>query len=90
MPGCVGAPSGLLPVVIALEVLGGLAVIVGWQKRIAFFLLAGFCLLAAAMFYNNFGDQNEMIHFMKDIAMAGGFLFLTAHAAGNFSPDKRT
>jgi len=84
-----GVPSGLLPIVIVVEVFGGLAIIVGWQARIASFLLAGFCLLSAVIFHNNLGDQNEMIHFMKNIAMAGGFLFLTAHGAGNFSLDKR-
>jgi len=84
-----GVPGGLLPVVIVLEVLGGLAIIIGWQTRITSFLLAGFCLLSALLFHNNLGDQNEMIHFMKNIAMAGGFLFLTAHGAGNFSLDKR-
>ena len=85
-----GVPSGLLPIVIVLEVLGGLAVILGWQTRIASFLLAGFCLLSAVIFHNNLGDQNEMIHFMKNIAMAGGFLFLTANGAGNLSLDNRS
>ena len=85
-----GVPSGLLPIVIVLEVLGGLAVILGWQTRVASFLLAGFCLLSAVIFHNNLGDQNEMIHFMKNMAMAGGFLFLTAHGAGNLSLDNRS
>ena len=85
-----GVPSELLPMVIGLEVFGGLAVIVGWQTRTASFLLAGFCLLSAVLFHNNFADQNEMIHFMKNFALAGGFLFLTVHGAGRFSLDKRT
>lgn len=85
-----GVPSGLLPMVIGLEVFGGLTVIVGWQTRAVSFLLAGFCLLSAVIFHNNFADQNEMIHFMKNFAMAGGFLFLTAHGAGSFSLDNRT
>jgi len=84
-----GVPGGLLPMVIVLEVLGGLAIIIGWQTRIASFLLAGFCLLSALLFHNNLGDQNEMIQFMKNVAMAGGFLFLTAHGAGKFSLDNR-
>ena len=84
-----GVPGGLLPIVIVLEVLGGLAVIVGWQTRIVSFLLAGFCLLSAVIFHNNLGNQNEMIHLMKNIAIAGGFLFLTAHGAGKFSLDNR-
>ena len=84
-----GVPDGLLPVVIVLEVLGGLAIIIGWQTRIASFLLAGFCLLSALLFHNNLGDPNEMIQFMKNVALAGGFLFLTAHGAGKFSLDNR-
>ena len=84
-----GVPGGLLPVVIVLEVLGGLAIIIGWQTRIASFLLAGFCILSALLFHNNLGDQNEMIQFMKNVAMAGGFLFLTAHGAGKFSLENR-
>ena len=84
-----GVPGGLLPMVIVLEVLGGLAIIIGWQTRIASFLLAGFCILSALLFHNNLGDQNEMIQFMKNVAMAGGFLFLTAHGAGKFSLDNR-
>ena len=84
-----GVPDGLLPVVIVLEVLGGLAIIIGWQTRIASFLLAGFCLLSALLFHNNLGDQNEMIQFMKNVAIAGGLLFLTAHGAGKFSLDNR-
>ena len=85
-----GVPSELLPMVIALEVFGGLAIIAGWQARIASFFLAGFCLLSAVIFHNNIADQNEMTHFIKNVAMAGGFLVLTAHSAGNFSLDKRT
>lgn len=83
-----GVPGGLLPLVIALEVLGGLAIIIGWQTRVVAFLLAGFCLISALIFHANFADQNEMIHFMKNVAIAGGFLCLAARGAGNFSLDK--
>ena len=85
-----GVPGDLLPFVIALEVLGGLAIIIGWQTRVVSFLLAGFCVLSAVIFHNNFGDQNEMIRFMKNMAMAGGFLFLLVHGAGSISLDNRT
>lgn len=85
-----GVPGDLLPFVIALEVLGGLAIIIGWQTRVVSFLLAGFCVLSAVIFHNNFDDQNEMIHFMKNMAMAGGFLFLLVHGAGSISLDNRT
>ena len=53
----VGLPSALLPAVIATEVLGAIAIVAGWQTRITAFLLAGFTLLSALIFHNDFGDQ---------------------------------
>ena len=85
-----GVPGALLPLVIALEVLGGLAVIIGWQTRYAALLLSGFCLLSALVFHTNFADQNEMMHFMKNLALSGGFLFLVAHGGGTYALDNRT
>jgi putative oxidoreductase len=84
-----GVPSALLPLVIATEVLGSIAVIVGWKTRIAAFLLGGFSVLAGALFHNNFADQIQMIMFMKDVAIAGGFALLVAHGAGPLSIDAR-
>ena len=84
-----GVPSGLLPLVIATEVLGSLAVIVGWHTRIAAFLLAGFTVIAAAIFHNNFGDQIQMIMFLKDVSITGAFLMLVANGAGPLSLDHR-
>ena len=84
-----GVSSALLPLVIAIEVLGSLAVIVGWHARVAAFLLAGFTLLAASLFHNNFGDQIQMIMFLKDVAITGAFLMLVANGAGPLSLDHR-
>ena len=84
-----GVPGALLPLVIALEVLGGLAVIIGWKTRYAALLLSGFCLLSALVFHSNFAEQNEMMHFMKNLALSGGFLFLVAQGGGNYSLDNR-
>jgi putative oxidoreductase len=84
-----GVPGVLLPLVIAVEVLGGLAVILGWHTRIAAFLLAGFSLLSALLFHANFGDQMQMIMFMKNIAIAGGFLMIVSQGAGAYSLDNR-
>ena len=84
-----GVPSALLPAVIAVELLGSLAVIVGWKTRIAAALLAGFSLLAAFLFHNNFADQIQMIMFLKNVAIAGGFLLLVANGAGAMSLDRR-
>ena len=75
-----GVPGALLPLVISLEIIGGLAIILGWQSRIVAFALAGFCILSAILFHSNFTDQNDMILFMKNIAIAGGF-FLSLRTA---------
>jgi putative oxidoreductase len=84
-----GVPGALLPLVIALEVLGGLAIIVGWQTRWVALALAGFTVLSAIIFHANFSDQNEMGNFMKNVAIAGGFLFLFVNGAGSSSLDNR-
>jgi len=84
-----GVPGMLLPLVIAVEILGGLTVILGWHTRIAAFLLAGFTLLSGILFHGNFGDQMQLIMFMKNVAIAGGFLMIVAQGAGAFSLDNR-
>ena len=84
-----GVPAALLPIVIATEVLGSLAIIVGWHTRIAAFLLAGFTLIAGGIFHNNFGDQIQLIMFLKDVSIAGAFLMLVANGAGPLSVDRR-
>lgn len=84
-----GVPGALLPVVIATEILGAAAIIVGWQTRTVAIVLAGFTLLAAFLFHNNFADQVQTIMFMKNISIAGGFLLLAAHGAGAWSLDRR-
>lgn len=85
----VGVPGALLPLVIALEVVGGAAIILGWQTRIVAFLFAGFCLLSAIIFHADFSDQMQMGMFMKNVGLAGGFLILLVHGAGNYSLDNR-
>jgi len=85
----VGLPGALLPAVIALEVLGGIAIIIGWQTRIVSLLLAGFSALSATLFHNNFGDQTQMIMFLKNFSIAGAFLMLFAKGAGPLSLDQR-
>lgn len=84
-----GTPGSLLPFVILLEVLGGLAIIVGWQTRWVALALAVFSVLSAVIFHADFADQNEMGNFTKNIAIAGGFLFLFSHGAGAYSLDNR-
>jgi putative oxidoreductase len=84
-----GVPGMLLPLVIITELGGGILVVIGLWTRLAAFALAGFSILAAALFHANFADQMQQMIFMKDVAMAGGFLFLVAHGAGTLSLDAR-
>lgn len=82
-----GVPSSLLPIVIAVELLGGLAVLFGFATRWAALGLAVFALATGFLFHGAAGDQNQAIHLMKNIAIAGGFLVLAAQGAGRFSID---
>ena len=82
-----GVPGGLLPLVIALEVGGGLAILAGGFTRTFAAALAAFSLAAAALFHGNLGDGDQAIHFWKNVAMAGGFLMLVANGPGPLSLD---
>ncbi len=84
-----GVPGMLLPLVIFVEVVGAIAVIVGWKARLFSFLLAGFCILAALFFHMDFSNQTQTINFMKNLAIAGGFLMIFAHGAGDFSLGRK-
>lgn len=84
-----GVPGALLPLVIALEIVGGLAIVVGWRTRIAAFLLAGFCLLSALIFHLDFADQSQFLSFWKNVGLAGGFLFLVVNGPGGLALDNR-
>ena len=84
-----GVPGALLPLAIALEALGGLAIILGWQTKIVSVALAGFCVVSAVIFHNDFSNQSEMISFMKNVTIAGGFLLLVAHGPGAYALDNR-
>jgi putative oxidoreductase len=81
----VGVPGLLLPAVIALELLGGIAVLLGYQTKIASLLLGGFTFLAAIIFHSDFADQMQMILFMKNIAISGAFLLLFVHGPGQWA-----
>ncbi len=84
-----GIPGALLPAVIALEIGGGLMVILGFKAKWAAYALAGFSVIAAAIFHSNLADQMQMIMFMKNISIAGGLLILSTHDAGTLSLDQK-
>lgn len=84
-----GVSSTMLPLVIALEVVGGIAIVIGFKARLVALAMAGFSLLSALLFHTNFSDQTQTIMLMKNIAIAGGFLMIVAHGAGAYALDNR-
>jgi putative oxidoreductase len=86
-----GLPAPLLGYLIAIivEVGGGLLLVVGYHTRIVALIMAAFTLVAALVFHHDFTDQNQMIHFLKNIAVAGGLLQVAAFGAGSWSLDAR-
>jgi len=84
-----GVPGALLWPTIAFEIGAGVLVALGYRTRVIALLLAGFCLVTAAVFHHQFTDQIQMIMFLKNIAMAGGFLLLAAVGSGSASLDAK-
>ena len=82
-----GVPGFLLVPAIMLEIVAPLMIIVGYQVRISAALLSLFCLATAIIFLNDF--SNQIVAFSKNIALAGGFLFLTINGAKDISIDKK-
>ncbi len=82
-----GVPSMLMPPAVALEIAGGIAILLGCYARAAALLLAAFCIATAILFHAKLGDRNQLLHFEKDLAIAGGLLVLFAHGAGAWALD---
>ncbi|MGN8276429.1 DoxX family protein [Pseudomonas sp. SMV71] len=82
-------PQLALAVAIAVEILGGAALIAGYRTRATAAVLAVFSVFTALIFHSALADQNQFIHFFKNIAMAGGLLQIVAFGAGRFSLDAR-
>lgn len=82
--------TGLLYVgAIAVEVGAGLALLIGYQTRLASLLLAIFLIPTTLIFHTQFGDQNQLIHFLKNLAIMGGLLYVSVYGAGPMSVDAR-
>ena len=82
-----GVPEELLPLVIAVELGCGLLLLVGYHTRVAALLLAGFCIAAAVLFHAKLSDRNQLLHFEKDLAIAGGLLVLFAQEKTGWALD---
>ena len=84
----VGLPGVLAWPAIIFEIALGLALITGYQTRIAALAGAAFCIFTAVVFHNNLADQMQMIMFLKNFSIAGAFLMFYAHGAGKLALDK--
>jgi putative oxidoreductase len=82
-------PPLALALSVVVELGGGLLLVAGFQARIVATALALFSLATAVAFHSNFADQNQMIHFLKNVMMAGGLLQIVAFGAGALSIDNR-
>jgi putative oxidoreductase len=82
-------PPWALALSVVVELGGGLLLVAGFQARIVAAVLALFSLATAVSFHSNFADQNQMIHFLKNVMMAGGLLQIVAFGAGALSMDNR-
>jgi putative oxidoreductase len=83
-----GVPGQLLPLAVALELGGGLLLVAGLATRVVAFLLAGFCVVTAVLFHTAFDEPGQLLHFEKDLAIAGGFLVLCCRGGGAWSVDR--
>jgi putative oxidoreductase len=82
-------PPLAFAVAVAVELGGGLLLIAGFRVRPIAIALALFSLATAVSFHSNFADQNQMIHFLKNVMMAGGLLQIAAFGAGEIRIDNR-
>jgi putative oxidoreductase len=82
-------PPLAFAVAVLTELGGGLLLLSGYRARAVSLAMAVFCVVTALFFHHNLADQNQMIHFLKNVMMAGGLLQITYFGAGAFSLDAR-
>ena len=85
-----GVPGILIIPAIIIEILGPILIIVGYQTKITAAFLSLFCLATAIIFHNDFSNQMQLTSFLKNIALAGGFLFLVINGSRKFSLDNKS
>ena len=85
----VGLPGQLVWLVVLCQFVGGILIVVGLWTRLSALAFAAFCVATALLFHGNLASTNEMIQAGKDLAIAGGFLFLAAAGPGAWSVEGR-
>ena len=83
-----GVPGFLIFPAIVIEIILPILVIVGFQARIASGILALFCLATAFLFHFDFSDQSQFVSFLKNVGLAGGFLFIVVNGTKDWAVDK--
>ena len=83
-----GVPGFLIFPAIVIEIILPVLVIVGYRARLASGILAIFCLVTAFIFHFDFSDQMQFILFLKNIGLAGGFLFIVANGTKDWAVDR--
>jgi putative oxidoreductase len=84
-----GIPGILIIPAIILEIVGPILIILGYKAKIAAGFLSLFCIATAIIFHNDFSDQMQLGSFLKNVALAGGFLFIFINGTKDFSLDKK-
>ena len=84
-----GVPGILIIPAILLEIIGSIMIIIGYKTRVIATLFSIFCITLAIIFHNDFSDQMQLVSFLKNLALAGGFLFLVVNGPGIISLDKK-
>ena len=84
-----GMPGIFLIPAIILEIGAPISIMIGYKLKISAALLIILCIATAVIFHNDFSNQMQLISFMKNIALAGGFLFIVVNGAKDFSLDKK-
>ena len=82
-----GMPPSLLPLAVIAELSGGVMIAIGYQTRALALMFAAFCAVTAFVFHSKLSDHNQLLHFEKDLALAGAFLVLFARGAGRYAID---
>ncbi len=84
-----GIPGILLIPAIILELVGPILILLGYKAKIAAGFLSLFCIATAVIFHYDFSDRMQLVSFLKNIALAGGFLFIFINGTKDFSLDKK-